>query len=262
MTSQHIHYEIYGTGRPLIIIHSLSLDLTTMKSFMEPLFTETSGWKRIYLDLPGMGKSPVDERITGSDQMLDRVLSFIDTILPGQDFAVAGMSYGGYLARGIVKKARDRVTGLLLICPLITTTDRLVPDAQVVVEDSTLRKAERRLLRGQTVVHTKETWDEFNRVILPAAANSNRQFLQSDFRKKYYAFTFQLEDDAIPFEKPVAIITGRQDSVAGYQNQWSVIEKYPRATFAVLDEAGHLLQIEKEKVVQALILDWTQRIQR
>ena len=48
----------------------------------------------------------------------------------------------------------------------------------------------------------------------------------------------------------------------GYRDAWKIIEQYPRATFAILDEAGHLLEIEKEALFNCLVNDWLDRIQQ
>ena len=39
------------------------------------------------------------------------------------------------------------------------------------------------------------------------------------------------------------------------------MEKYPRATFAVLDLAGHILQIEQESLFNALVNEWLDRVE-
>jgi pimeloyl-ACP methyl ester carboxylesterase len=115
----NIYYEIYGEGTPIVMIHGWSPDYRLMKGCMEPVFqTIDTAWKRIYFDLPGMGKTKGERWITGSDQMLDLILGFIDAVIPNQHFVVAGESYGGYLARGIINKRSSIVDGLLLICPV------------------------------------------------------------------------------------------------------------------------------------------------
>ena len=43
-------------------------------------------YKRIYIDLPGMGKSDSAEWITNSDIMLDVVIDFIEKIIPNENF--------------------------------------------------------------------------------------------------------------------------------------------------------------------------------
>ena len=55
-------------------------------------------------------------------------------------------------------------------------------------------------------------------------------------------------------------MTGRQDSVVGYLDQWSLLPHYPRSTFAVLDAAGHNAHLERPEVVNGLILDWLARV--
>ncbi|TMD69519.1 MAG: alpha/beta hydrolase, partial [Chloroflexi bacterium] len=99
-----IFYETYGTGRPIVMLPGRPSDHHIMERFMEPLFTQRDGWLRIYPDLPGTGLTPSVDRLATHDQMLDVVLAFIDTVIPGQRFVLAGLSYGGYLARGVVSR--------------------------------------------------------------------------------------------------------------------------------------------------------------
>lgn len=71
------------------------------------VINEKEDYKRIYIDLPGMGKSEGAEWIKSSDDMLDILINFIERIIPSENFLVVGQSYGGYLARGIIKKMSD-----------------------------------------------------------------------------------------------------------------------------------------------------------
>ena len=63
-----------------------------------------------------------------------------------------------------------------------------------------------------------------------------------------------------PFLGPSLIITGRQDAIAGYRDVWNILENYPRATYVVLDRAGHALE-EKEDLVRVLINEWLDRVE-
>jgi len=102
----NIYYEEAGTGRPLLMLHGWPSDHRHIASDMEPLFQNRNGWRRIYPDLPGMGKTRGPEWITHQDHMLDVVLEFIDAVAPGERFVVAGTSYGAtwrvgwYIAEG------------------------------------------------------------------------------------------------------------------------------------------------------------------
>jgi pimeloyl-ACP methyl ester carboxylesterase len=110
-------------------------------------------------------------------------------------------------------------------------------------------------LEGLAVVQNKEVVDWYRDVVVPARQGGNQTMIE---RRTY---SFDLEAVTKSFEKPTLILTGRQDSHVGYQDGWDIIEKYPRATFAVLDRAGHALGVEQEGLFQALVHEWLDRIE-
>lgn len=46
------------------------------------------------------------------------LITFIE-IISTEKFLLVGESYGGYLAKGILAKMFERVSGLLLVCPVV-----------------------------------------------------------------------------------------------------------------------------------------------
>ena len=64
-----------------------------------------------------------------------------------------------------------------------------------------------------------------------------------------------------PFGGPTLIITARQDQIVGYRDAWDLLDNYPRATFAVLDRAGHFVNIEQHVLCQALMREWLDRVE-
>ena len=47
----------------------------------------------------------------------------------------------------------------------------------------------------------------------------------------------------------------------GYIDAWRVIENYPRASFIVLDQAGHGLAVEQKGLFRALAGEWLDRVE-
>jgi pimeloyl-ACP methyl ester carboxylesterase len=94
-----VFYEEAGAGRPLLMLHGWPLDHNYMMSDLEPVFETRVGWRRLYPDLPGMGRTPGADWITGHEHMLDLVLDFMDAMAPGEPFVAASTSYGASLAR-------------------------------------------------------------------------------------------------------------------------------------------------------------------
>jgi pimeloyl-ACP methyl ester carboxylesterase len=69
-----------------------------------------------------------------------------------------------------------------------------------------------------------------------------------------------VDDLPQPFLDPVLILTGKQDDRVGYIDAWSLLDRYPRGTFAVLDKAGHDLQIEQPELFEGLVKEWLNRV--
>lgn len=259
-----INYEIHGEGMPVLMIHGWGPDHRLMEGCMEPVFkTMETSWKRIYFDLPGMGKTKGKPWITGPDQMLDLILGFIDAIIPNRHFILAGESYGGYMARGIIKKRRSAVEGLLLICPV--TSDRKRPQFQVLEKDdallNSLTEEDRSYFEsdGINVIRNRRVWERYREEVLPGLKMADNSFLEN-YLNRNSSFSFDVDSLEEPYMKPALILAGRQDSIVGYDGVWKIIESYPRASLILLDKAGHALQIEQDVLFTAAVREWFNRI--
>jgi len=261
-----VHYQVFGDGKPIIMLHGWSSDHRPLVREMEPVFRQRGGWKRIYLDLPGHGNTPGKEWITNQDKMLDVVLDFIDHLVPGQHVVVAGVSAGAYLARGIAYRRSKSMDGLLLIVPVIAAEDvkRHLPARVTLVADASASDLEpdeanvilNAVVQSQTVVDTL-------RANFSASKKSGDRAFQAKIREhpERYAFSFDVDALAQPFPAPTLLLTGRQDSGVGYRDAWDILENYPRGTFVVLDRAGHFLTLEQKDLFQALMGEWLDRVE-
>ena len=63
-----------------------------------------------------------------------------------------------------------------------------------------------------------------------------------------------------PFEGPSLLLCGRQDAMVGWRDQQRLLGLMPRCTNAVLDVAGHNLQLERPELFDALTADWLRRV--
>jgi pimeloyl-ACP methyl ester carboxylesterase len=258
-----IDYETHGEGMPILMLHGWSVDRELMKGCMEPVFEMVSEkYRRVYIDLPGMGKSKAGNSIRNADQMLDAILGFVDQVLPGERLLLAGESYGCFLARGFLHTRPEIVDGLLLICPCVIpgAVPQDVPPLRVLRSNDSffegIPEDEKQGFLSFHSVQTEEVYARYKTEIEPAFAKYDRDFLE---KRLDGAFSFPLEDLPVPFDKPALILSGRQDHVVGYKNPFRLTEDYTRATFAALDMAGHNLQIEQKVLFEALVGDWLKR---
>lgn len=177
-----------------------------MSGCFEPVFEDqTLCYKRIYIDLPGMGKS-----------------------VAGNEVILAGESYGGYLARGFVNKYQSMVKSIILLCPLVYLGCRngQVEPLCVMERDEaflqTLSEEKYNSFTYMNVVLTEPVWKLYERDILPAIEMQDRHFLDDVLEG---AFSFDVDELKAPVMKPCLIVVGKQDTEVGYKDQFKLLEK-------------------------------------
>ena len=262
-----IHYETYGEGKPILFIPGWGMNAHSMAHGMEPGLHQREGSQRIYIDPPGHGKTPGKDWITNQDKMLEVMLACIDKLTTGKNYCLVGLSLGAYLARGVILRRARFVEGIAMIVPVIIADDkkRSVPPYKVLIKDPTvyaeLTPVEKEIF-GMSVIHTRTWLDTIrNSPQTPRDEEGDAEFL-SRIRDKTESYAFSFDVDALsePFPGPSLIITGRQDSVVGYRDAWNILENYPRASYVVLDRAGHPLE-ESAMLVQVLLNEWLDRVE-
>jgi len=260
-----IYYEIIGEGYPVLMLHGWTIDHRLMKGCMEPIFETRPNYKRIYFDLPGMGKTKGEDWIEGTDDFLKIIIEFVEKIIPNEHFIIAGGSYGGYLARGLIKKKQKLIDGVLFLVPAILPDEkqRDLPEPVVLVKDenivSKLSPLEREGWEAVATVINQKVWERGKEEAMSGVTIADMPFLEKV--RENYGFSFDVDLLNDKFSKPALFLLGRQDSIVGYRDAWKIIENYPRATFAILDTAGHLLQIEQEELFNSLTNDWLNRVE-
>jgi pimeloyl-ACP methyl ester carboxylesterase len=253
-----------GAGTPVLALHGWSPDHRLMRGCLEPVFASRAGYRRLYPDLPGMGRSPAPPSIASSDDVLAAVHDLVDDAIGDAPFLLIGESYGGYLSRALARDRRDQVLGLALICPIGVTVrraDRIVPAMQVLRPDpgviSALDERTAAEFTAMAVVQTPETARRFRDEILAGLDLADSAAL-ARIEQRWELSREPETDD--PFVRPTLILAGRQDHSVGYVEQFALLPQYPRATFAVLDVAGHNLQIEQPRLFDALMHEWLDRV--
>jgi pimeloyl-ACP methyl ester carboxylesterase len=262
-----VHYEVFGEGRPIMILPGWGMNTTLTAHDTEPYFLQRDGWKRIYIDPPGHGKTPGKDWITNQDKMLEVVLACIDKLTAGQRFCMIGISLGAYLARGVILNRAEFVDGIAMIVPGIIAEDekRTVPPHRVLVEEPTIRAEltpEEAEWFDMSVVHTRKWLNSLrDSPQVPENENGDFAFLgKIREQPEKYAFSFDVDHVSEPFPGPSLMITGRQDAIVGYRDAWDILDNYPRGTYVVLDRAGHFLE-DSNNLVHVLMNNWLDRVE-
>ena len=260
--SNGIRFISKGEGQPILLLHGIMLDHRSVLP-LERVFANRAGWRRIYIDLPGMGQSPCGD-IRNSDDMLAAIQGFIarEVVEP---LAVFGYSYGGYLAQGLLASGVE-MCGMGLLAPVVESEfeNRQLPAMRVLARDEALLArlppARRAEFEAFCVLQTEEVFKGTMDELVPGFEIMDEAFIKR--LQAHYGFSFPIDPLPEPFKNPVLMVTGRQDHIVGFKDAFALLPNYPRAQFSVLDRAGHNLQIEQRALVETLFGDWLDRMEK
>ncbi len=260
-----IHYEIIGSGKPVLMLHGFPVDHRLMTGCMEPIFQALPNYRRIYIDLPGLGQSKAAPDLHTAEAMLETLVGFIRAVLGQERFLVAGESYGGFMTLGLLTTdIAAQLDGALLLCPRIRyeMDPALTPKKPLLTADAALLAREQGdAFKGfleYAVVATPETWARYQADVQPGLAAADPTFVHA-YDNGGYAPARLAKLESLTFDRPVCFVLGRQDQCVGYADAFPYVHRLPRVTCAVLDGAGHNAQWERQPLFEALVRDWLDR---
>jgi pimeloyl-ACP methyl ester carboxylesterase len=248
-----VHYVEHGTGRPVLVLHGAGVDHREAEACFEPALEGAAGLRRIYPDLPGMGRTIAPETLRSADDVLDTLLDFADEVIGGTAHLLIGHSAGAYYAQAMAARRPAQVAGLALVCPLLPGL-RDVPAHRVVVGSGVIGDD---LFRSYFVIQTPEMLERYERSVAPAAALVDQAALERIGER--WALT---PDQAPAYAGPTVVVAGRLDSTVGYASATDLLDHYPHASLAVVDDAGHALPHEQPDLLRALLAEWLARVER
>jgi pimeloyl-ACP methyl ester carboxylesterase len=253
-----LDYESFGVGSAFVALHGMPMDRRGPIYAFEPLFADRPGWRRIYVDLPGHGRSPKPPWPRDDVRVVEILVQFLDTLLGDDRVVLAGDSYGAFIARGLAHRLWDRVDGLCLLAPVVKVGTRQLPPRTIIGDRAEITQmAENGEILGEMLVANPPEMKRYVEALSQGVADTEYLNEITEERQRIPS----LEAGVETLDAPTLIITGRQDTTVGYRDQWELLDSYPRATFAVLDRAGHLLRGEQESVFLTLGREWLDRVE-
>ncbi|WP_238457415.1 alpha/beta fold hydrolase [Alkalihalophilus pseudofirmus] len=194
--------------------------------------------------------------------MLLNVLEFIDMKMDKQQFSMIGCSFGGYIAQGILDRKINQVKSLCLLAPVLHLKERNLP-MKTMVSDRTdesiikqwnadVKNAYNSLITYQNGKNAKRFLNE----IQPGRLLINKKVINNEWKENHYLFSHMpLANDKRAMHN-VLIIVGKQDHICGYQDHLDYFKKFPNKSYVAINNAGHLLHIEKRDFVLQMIEEW------
>lgn len=251
-----------------VFLHGWPMDHRDEAATYDAAFAK-AGYGRLYVDLPGMGRSADEPVPHDLDGYVDAIVRLIGDEIGDAPFVLGGTSAGALLARGLAARLRPQISGLMLRVPLIVADDAHRDRQTGIVLRSNaalvgaLGRNEREVLDATPVLVQTRDWidalmEKLAATVIPAGKAANEEALEPI---RHDPARYALRAVLPVFDGPALVIAGRQDEVVGWRDQMAALAEWPRATVAILDMAGHEFPLGPQKpLLDALVADFLSRI--
>ncbi|MGN6545160.1 MAG: alpha/beta fold hydrolase [Aureliella sp.] len=249
-----IAVRVFGSGRPVMLVHGFPLDSTIWRKQFDALAAE--GFQVIAPDLRGFGNSsPIVGPMTMADFAED--LEHVRQVLAAdQKLVLVGLSMGGYVAFEYWKRHAGYLSKLVLVDtrPYADTTEARQARyamAERALQEGTWQAASPmlgKLLSVQTLEHDTET-TEWLKAMMSQVRPKTLAAAQHAMAERH-DFSSELEDMSIP----TLVIVGEHDSIAPPSEAQSWSAQMPTAELVIIPASGHLPQIENSRPFNEALL--------
>lgn len=255
----NLYYKEIGKGIPIIFLHGFGVDHRIWSENIETIGDALTGFRRIYVDLEGMGKSNVGMISRNADEMVHRLTGFIKAMVADEPFILCGNSYGGYLSLGLLEYFEHQILKLFLLCPVVIaqSSNRILPEKVVQIDEkiNAENPESEAGFRAFATVVTDKTYALFQNSVFTAVTQEQEKYLEN-FQKTGYTLANEKEILAKTFNIQTVFCLGKQDNVVGYKQQQLFAKQFTPVEVIISDIAGHNLMIDEHEQFQTIFKDF------
>lgn len=243
----------------ILFIHGHPFDRSMWRPQVEHL--TALGWHVLAPDLRGYGASPVTEGVVTLPEFAADLVALLDR--EGVEAAVVcGLSMGGQIAMELVHTYPDRVAGLVLAdtSPAAETADgranrRRIAD-DITANGMTAYAAELlpNMLAATTIANNPELARYVLGMMTAAPALGAAAALRGRAERRDYGATL------LTLALPTLVVVGRDDAFTPVDVAESTAKMLRDGTLVVLDDAGHMPNLEAIDGFNAALDHWLQRL--
>lgn len=246
--------DVRGQGPAVLFIHGYPLD----HSIWDYPMAHLEGWMRIAPDLRGMGQSDAPDLGYSMATYADDLLALLNTL--GVERAVlCGLSMGGYVAFEMLRRARERVRGLVL---MDTRSEADTPELRRARDAAAAQARE----GGSAAIAAGMLPKMLAAGVAaenPALVDRVRRMMEATPVAGILGAITALRDrpDSTPLlaplgDIPTLVVVGEEDQITPRQGAQQMADAIPGSRLAVVPGAGHLTPMEKPEAATALLADF------
>lgn len=264
-----IHFEAYGAGEPVVLIHGLGASAAAWRR-VAPHLAE-AGYRVLALDLKGCGQSDRPPGDYSRKALASLVCGFMDNLGVSRARAVVGHSMGGAIALEIAasRPQRAELVGVVDGQGIVSSPKILQAAAPVTPLVGTLAS-------GMTALSPTPSRRFFARMYLrrifadPSAVTDElvetyASCADAGYQRAMFAMiqhlgnTADLAQKIAHLRQPTILVWGKEDPICPVAWGEELHRELPDSELHVLDGCGHCTPEERPRELSALLIDFFAR---
>jgi pimeloyl-ACP methyl ester carboxylesterase len=251
-----------GDGAAVVLLHAFPCDSRMWAPQTEAL--RAAGFRVLVPDLPGFGRSVLLDDGPSLVRVADSILRGVESRGVVR-FVLGGVSLGGYVAMAMVASRPELVLGLAL-CDTKAT------------DDSGAARESRERLAQLCLAAPDETTRILEQAVLPGllgdTTRAGRPSVVADVRSwlsearpesvAWYERAMAARPDSrealARVATPSVVVWGGEDALSPREEQDLMLASLLDAKLVVVEQAGHLANVERPDAVTAALLDLLTRV--
>jgi 3-oxoadipate enol-lactonase len=228
-------YKDLGIGTPIVLLHGLG----STKEAWVPQHELANKYRLVIPDLRGHGETVINENFTIKNFALD-IIHLLEHLNIPSAF-ICGFSFGGIVAQELYKQRPDLVKGLILS----NTTSYIPP----FLANSMINMSQQELIEHivSTGLYDASYKEEARKTF--HIRDTYMESVKASIGVNYFS--------VLPtIKKPVLLIGSTHDKVTPSLNLYMMKTFIRRAQIAILQDTGHLSNIEKKDLFNQHIEDF------
>lgn len=258
INSIQIHYEIYGSGEPIVFLNGV---LMSIQSWNSQISFFEKDYSCIMHDMRGQLQSDKPDEVYSMELHADDLLKLLD-YLKIKQCHIVGTSYGGEVGMVFAYTYPERVKSLTIIASVSYVEPLLKEQVEIWVK---LANLDRELF--YRVLATNSYSNKYlseNKQLIESGINKFK-LLPDNFFKGFSrlvdAFTkLNYTSELSRIVCSTLVVCCEQDAVKPCHYSKTIQNEIKNSKLVVIPEAGHAVVIEKPELINSILLEFIKGI--
>jgi 3-oxoadipate enol-lactonase len=252
-----LHYELFGAGRPIVLIHGFTNFGLSWSPQLSALVH--AGYRVILPDLHGHGASQPATALCTVEDLAADMLALLDHLGAGPT-VLCGLSLGGMVAQQMAIDRPDRVAAIIVAnsrSSFSAPEDTAIVDNWIVLLRQDNGPLERLRTTWPILVNERFRESSSGRAVFDAWARVLAAVPGSSFCHVAQGMTrFDVRGRLATIRVPALLIGGEHDRLFSPDHTREIGNEMAGSTCAVISGAGHLSNLDSSDQFNRLLLDF------